>query len=320
MKKGLYGVLIFALGTALVAGCGGSGDEASDETALVARKAKIAEAKKAQADKLAKRRADRVRQQQELRAKKREALGADFSEAAWLKERARMVKDIMDLVRDVEEEDEANWQNPRWLTKPQALRKILDLGDHAAALSMARRMRHSSRAADRAAALDAFGWIGEQAMSDLTVMLADKNPEIAAEALSDWQSSLAEIEDESLKGEFILEAARLVANDEDMSSIMMELTTFESPKEAVKTLDAVITDGQTTAAAKSEARETFEFVTREAYSDSARAATLGTELENDLTKVDADALRWAYERQGKELTQDVLDAIKAAEAAEGGAK
>lgn len=314
------GILAVALGAALVTGCGKSGEEASAD-ALVSRKVKDAEEKKARSEKLAKLRADRIRQQEELRAKKLEALGTNLSEEAWLRERGKMVRGIQALIRDVEEEDTKDRKNPRWLTKPQALRKILDLGDNAAALSMARRMRHSSRAADRAAALDAFNWIGEKAMSDMTVMLADESPEIASEALQDWRSGLAEIADESLKAEFILEATRLVANEDEMGAILLELMSFDSPKIAVNTLDTVINDAQATDIAKIEARDTYRFVAGEAYVDSARSAERGVQLENDMTKTDINALNLLRMRLGQEpLTQAEINAIQAAEATEGAAK
>lgn len=287
-------VWAFAAGILLFAGCGKSGQEAEQE-ALVARKAKIAEAKKAKAEALAKRRADRVREQSKVRAAALKARG-DLSEAAWLAERARLVKDTLALVRDIEEEDKQ--KPPRWLTKAQALRQILDLGDEAKALSMAREMRHSSRRSDRAGAVEAFSWLGDKAIADLTVMMADAEADIASDALTAWQQGIEGLEDESLRGELILEAARLVSNEGDMDTILMEVTTFESPKEAIRTLDLVINDAQTTASAKECARETFEHVGGEEYSNTARATAIGDQLERETTETNLKALEWFYKRRG----------------------
>lgn len=307
--------LVIALGLALVAGCGGDSEaEKKSEAALVAR-AKIKEAKRAarEAKREARRRAERMREESGVRAE-RPAEMRDLSEKAWLKERGRMVKDILALMRDGDEED--SQEPPRWLTKPQALQRLRGLGDDAAALALARRMRHSSNSSHRAAALDAFAWLGDKAMPDLTAMLADSDPTVAKTALDAFQQNIGDIEDESLRAEMIVEAAKLVENDSDMDAILMELVSFESPKLTVSTLDRVITAGDTTAVAKETARDTFEHFSGEAYSDSGQAAEVGQRMENEVNTVSLDRMKMIYNKLGIEVTDEMIkDFAAEAEAA-----
>lgn len=214
----------------------------------------------------------------------------------WLAERGKKIEKILREARTIIDYEAYRVGK---LSRPAALRQLLDSGDVKLTLALAREMRYSGRRSDRAAAGEAFGWLGTEAMSDLTGMLADPDPEIAADAMTDWSQSLSAIEDEGLRCELIKEAANSFGGDEAMESILMELVTVEDYR-AVQTLDEIISGGAPDAA-KEIARDVYSHLGGEEYVNSSEAQALAARLKAESEEISADRLK---------QIQDALKAVK----------
>ena len=214
----------------------------------------------------------------------------------WLAERGKKIEKILREARTIIDYEAYRVGK---LSRPAALRQLLDSGDVKLTLALAREMRYSGRRSDRAAAGETFGWLGTEAMSDLTGMLADPDPEIAADAMTDWSQSLSAIEDEGLRCELIKEAANSFGGDEAMESILMELVTVEDYR-AVQTLDEIISGGAPDAA-KEIARDVYSHLGGEEYVNSSEAQALAARLKAESEEISADRLK---------QIQDALKAVK----------
>ena len=245
-----------SLAAAVLAGCSDSEKSVVEsDKALVPRKA-IAEKKR--------------------REPTRETVEADDEkeDERWLAERGRRIERIL---RDARVFIDYEEYRAGKLSRPAALRQLLDSGNGKLALALAREMRYSGRRSDRAAAEESFAWLGTAALSDLTGMLADPDPEIAADAMTDWSQSLSAIEDEGLRCELVKEAANNFGNDEAMESILMELVKVEDYL-AVQTLDEII-NGSAPDATKEIARDVYSHLSGEDYVNSGAAQALAVRLK-----------------------------------------
>lgn len=265
-----------------LAGCSDSGEKADGGEVLKSSR-KITEAK---GEKSAARKPCRSESKTgDAKAKRRFFDDDSTADAAWLKERKAKVDEILKLMQELAKGE--NLAAGR-ISRVDALDRILDLGDRDAALSLARRMRLSDDRAERAAALDAFGWFGSRGAADVTSMLADPDPELAAEAFETWKASLAEIDDDSMRCELIVDAAKLVENDPEMGSLMMELTQIGSTAMAVETLDKIIVDGETTAAAKESARDIYQHLADTDYVDHETAVQKAAQIRAEDEAIDPE--------------------------------
>ena len=246
---------------------------------------------------------DKVKVSQKVIAeKKRRAPAREIIEVAdekedvrWLAERGKQIEKILQKARAIIDYEAYRAGK---LSRPEALRQLLDSGNVKLTLALAREMRFSERRSDRAAAGEAFGWLGTEALSDLTGMLADPDPEIAADAMTDWSQSLSAIEDEELRCELIKAAANNFGNDEAMEAILMELVTVEEYR-AVQILDEIINGGAPDAT-KEIARDVYSHLGGEDYVDSGEAQALAARLKAETEEISADRLK------------QIQDALKAA--------
>ena len=265
-----------------LAGCSDSGENSKGGEVLKSSR-KIAEAK---GEKSAARKARRSESKTGGEKTKRRFFDDDSAaDATWLKERKAKVDEILRLMQEVAKGEKLAAGR---ISRVDALDRILDLGDRDASLSLARRMRLSDDRAERAAALGAFSWFGSRGMSDVTSMLADPDPELAAEAFETWKTSLGEIDDDSMRCELIVDAAKLVENDPEMGSLMMELTQIGSTAMAVETLDKIIVAEDTTAAAKESARDIYQHLADTDYVDHETAVQKAAQIRAEDEAIDPE--------------------------------
>ena len=283
-----FSITVFALAAAAVAVLAGCSDsekteEAFDKT-LVSRKA-IVEKKR---EELRKRAAEKAVRIKERREPSREIVEVsdEKEDERWLAERGKTIEKILQEAKSIIDYEAYKAGK---LSRPSALRQLLDSGERKLTLALAREMRYSGRRSDRAAAGEAFGWLGTEAMSDLTGMLADPDPEIAADAMTDWSQSLSDIEDEGLRCELIKDAANNFESDESMESILMELVTVEDYR-AVTTLDEIINGGAPDAT-KEIARDVYSHLGGEDYVNSGEAQALAARLKAEGEKISPERLR-----------------------------
>ena len=117
--------------------------------------------------------------------------------------------------------------------------------------------------------VDALGRFGEKCLPQLTPYLADPDEDVRDSALNEWTTALAEIEDEPEKLG-IVELAMNVLTDEEALEEVAEEYVGADEKVAVESLLRVI-EGGGSEQGIAKAKETYEFVTGEEFTDRAAA-------------------------------------------------
>jgi HEAT repeat protein len=130
------------------------------------------------------------------------------------------------------------------------------------AYQLARTLMGHSDPEVRTEAAETFGWIGLKALTELSLMLKDADPDVAATALHNWELTIGDITDDTLKSEIVIEGVKLLQDPDDIEGIIMQLDSMEDDL-AVRTVVQIIRDG--TPAASEVAREHYEFMTDEPY-------------------------------------------------------
>lgn len=157
-------------------------------------------------------------------------------------------------------ETEKPTEAPKTAEQLQAekMRELYDNGDEAAALALARQLMKSADPAVRSEVVEMLSWIGVSGLPELTMMLADQDEEVAQDALDKWQTMIAEIEDETKKGELLKFAMTSLKDADDLEFLSMEFNNLE-PYIAVMNLVPLI-QSSNPAAAKI-AREIYKDIT-----------------------------------------------------------
>lgn len=116
------------------------------------------------------------------------------------------------------------------------MRLALDGGDRRLAMRYARDLMDSDDIGVRHSVLDAFGWIGRDALPELTEMMMDEDAIIAQEALEYWKDSFQEIPEEADRAKIIVDLIPTLTTQVECDSILMELTKMQTPT----AMDAVV--------------------------------------------------------------------------------
>lgn len=77
----------------------------------------------------------------------------------------------------------------------KALQDALDDDDFDAVMLAAEKAAHSSEPELRQNAVEALGWYGEDALPELTVLMSDKDEDVAQAAMNQWELAASEIDD-----------------------------------------------------------------------------------------------------------------------------
>lgn len=121
----------------------------------------------------------------------------------------------------------------------------------------------STNVAIRQAAVDALAWFdGTQALSDLTLFMADADDDVRNSACDAWAMGVSEIEDVNLRGEAVVAGMSVVHDRDHLESMVMEINDM-SNRQQMEILTQII-EGKNTLAAEA-AKEHYEFVTGEEY-------------------------------------------------------
>ncbi|MCR5413537.1 MAG: hypothetical protein K6F50_02255 [Kiritimatiellae bacterium] len=146
----------------------------------------------------------------------------------------------------------------------------------------------SANAEVRSDLVDALGWFGVKTMAELMPFMADADEDVRQSAIDGWVAALGEISDAKRRAD-IIEAAMQVVDDEGaLESMTMELSDMEEA-EALRVVVGVIEDGAAAETAVAAAREEYEFITGEEYTNA------------------ADASRWLEENVGQDAGEDSGD-------------
>ena len=146
-----------------------------------------------------------------------------------------------------------------------AARKMNDFLDSESeqdALVVARQLMKSVDAEVRRDVVATLSWIGIKALPELSVMMNDKDTEVAQAAYTHWRQVLKEITEDSLKGEILVAGLLKFKKQDQLEDAVMAFT--EVPDEiAIRCLVQLIQSDNPVASEV--AREHYAFVTGDAY-------------------------------------------------------
>lgn len=246
------GLTVAALFVALLLGIAvdrlflSAADDRTESEAIVSRKVVPAQkrgvtaARRSELDERAKRIA-------EIKAERSELL----KDAKDEKELSALILELKDLLRDE--------LTPVERKMVEALNAALEKEDSKSIRALVREARKIGNSVVRKTAVSAAGWIGEEAMPELEEFMADDDPEIAQEALWQWELALQECEDEAKKLQ-MLENVLLKTKDEGTCDYLsIHLITCENTNLAVKTIENLISSDNS--ACKEPAKESYEWIT-----------------------------------------------------------
>ena len=157
----------------------------------------------------------------------------------------------------------ANVALKRKLTpEEQAVVEMQDLlsdGKELSALRAARNLMDSKNANTRSAVLETFQWIGKRAISEITEMINDANPQVSAEAIQAWEMAFWEIDGEHRKALVIEESVAKLKRQDDIEAILNYTSELEL-RIALPMLSRIIESNKTTLLGEC-ARENYLYLT-----------------------------------------------------------
>lgn len=213
---------------------------------LVSRKAIPAQKRKVTAER--KRELDeRAKRVAALKAEREELL----QDAKDDRELSELIGELKDLLKDE--------LTPVERKMVKALDAALEKEDAQSVRALVREACKIGNAEVRKTAVGAAGWIGEEAMPELEAYLADEDPEVAEEALAQWELALQEIEDEAKRLQTLKEVLLKTKDEGTCDYLSIHLITCENTELAVKTIEDLIASENS--ACRMPAKESYEWIT-----------------------------------------------------------
>ena len=137
----------------------------------------------------------------------------------------------------------------------EEIRAALREDDYKSLMKLVRKMQSSDEWPDgipnsiKKAALEALGWYGSKCLPEIVPFLADSNPEIVADAVSQWEDAIAECDSDREVSEQVKLASRVVVDADSVDSILVEAMNMRHSV-AVDTFKDVLANGNEQAKAK----------------------------------------------------------------------
>lgn len=137
----------------------------------------------------------------------------------------------------------------------EEIRAALREDDYKTLMRLVRKMQSSDEWPDgipnsiKKAALEALGWYGSKCLPEIVPFLADSNPEIVADAVSQWEDAIAECDSDREVSEQVKLASRVVVEADSVESILVEAQNMRHSV-AVETFKDVLANGNEQAKAK----------------------------------------------------------------------
>ena len=168
------------------------------------------------------------------------------------------------------EDDEDDNFTPEERKLSDRIEKALDDENFPAALACVDAALSCTNTEIREAMVSTLGWFGVSGMPSLTRFLNDPDADVRESAMDEWSTALSEIEDDKERIE-VTEMAMGVLSDEDaLEDISGEYIGVDE-KLAVESLARIIEAGRSECGV-AKAKETYEFVTGEEWTDAKEAA------------------------------------------------
>lgn len=137
----------------------------------------------------------------------------------------------------------------------EEIRAALRADDYQTLMKLVHKMQTSNEWPDgipnsiKKAALEALGWYGSKCLPEIIPFLADSNPEIVADAVSQWEDAIAECDSDRDVAEQVKMAARVINDLDSVESILVEVMNMRHSV-AVGTLKDVLANGNEQSKAK----------------------------------------------------------------------
>lgn len=171
-------------------------------------------------------------------------------------------------VAELPDQEEYAEYSPEDRKRMLAIEAAAENEDFAALAALALDVQNSTNSEVRSELVDNLGTYGKKALLELMPFMADPDPDIAENARDQWTMALSEIDSEKSKCKYIESAMGILTDEDTLSSMMTELAGCDD-RLAIQTIVNVIASG--TKQAVSAAKEQYEFITGEEYSDFAAA-------------------------------------------------
>ena len=166
-------------------------------------------------------------------------------------------------VEDDDDDDDMSPADRRLLTAIEEGRDDDDLDKILAVLPEA---SASTNVEVRSELVDALGLLGVPAMNYLLPFMADADDDVRQSAIDSWTSSLGEIEDEKMKAGLITAVMQVLTDEDALESMTSELIGMDE-KIALQALVDIIEGGKAPKQAVSAAKEQYEFLTGDEYTN-----------------------------------------------------
>ena len=124
----------------------------------------------------------------------------------------------------------------------------------------------STNAEVRAELVDAIGWFDVKGMNHLLPFMADPDDDVRESAIDNWTSALGDVEDEKMRAQMVCAVMQVLADEDALESLVNELIDMDE-KIALQTLVDVIEGGKAAPQGVAAAREQYEFLTGEEYTN-----------------------------------------------------
>jgi hypothetical protein len=167
------------------------------------------------------------------------------------------------------DDDEDDKRTPSEKALAERIEKALDDEDFELALSCVDEAQKCGVAEIRQSMVDTLGWFGEKALPELTPFLADADDDVRESAMNEWTTALSSIEDEGVKMKSVELAMGALRDEDALESISGEYIGVDE-RLAVESLARIICGGGSKEGV-AKAKETYEFVTGDEWTDVAEA-------------------------------------------------
>ena len=243
-------VIAVAVILASVVGCGDGESAPRDETAVLRTK-KIRTVKPAQGRRLSPGPARPVAQAQAPRPDliTRDQLRKEFGD-----DYRRLTNDIVDELLKLTSERRDLFRRIFKASDPPNLKALVNLMQEA---------MNCDSPTVRSAIVGGLAGVGIEGMDALSEFLLDSDPDVAQQALDEFDTLLSEVEDEAAKIALCEKTMNFLRDEEAIRYIAVDLNGCDDQASAVEALVRVI--GGTNAKAIEVAKESYEFITDEEF-------------------------------------------------------
>lgn len=169
-------------------------------------------------------------------------------------------------VIEAEEADDA--MAPEDRKRMDAISEALEEDSYFAVTALIPDVQNSTNAEVRSELVDALGSFGKKCLVELLPFMADPDPDVAENARDQWTMALSDVTSEKTKCKYIESAMAILTDEDALDSMMTELTDCDD-RLAIQTIVNIVASGTPQAVAA--AKEQYEFITGDEYTDVAAA-------------------------------------------------